>query len=96
MAAESEWASKSRLVSRASERWPAAANDTRRNSALTRPNCLVGDTGFEPVTSSVSGQNLCLGVRASMAHGACAGSAMFAIVRVGWPTVWPTVNELPL
>ena len=54
VAAESEWASKSRLVSRASERWPAAANDTRRNSALTRPNCLVGDTGFEPVTSSVS------------------------------------------
>jgi hypothetical protein len=52
---------------------------------------LVGDTGFEPVTSSVSGQNLSLGIHGSLASGACAGSLMFATVRAGWPTVWPTV-----
>ena len=34
---------------------------------------LVGDTGFEPVTSSVSGQNICLGMRISVASGACVG-----------------------
>jgi hypothetical protein len=68
----------------------------------------VGDTGFEPVTSSVSvtlmdprtpsvsGQNFCLGMRASVASGACAGSLMFAAVRAGWPTAWPTVNRSPL
>ncbi len=53
---------------------------------------LVGDTGFEPVTSSVSGQNFCSGMRRSVASGACAGSLMSAAVRLGWPTVWPTVN----
>ena len=57
---------------------------------------LVGDTGFEPVTSSVSGQNLCLGMAASVASVACARSPMSARVRVGWPTVWPTGNRLPL
>ena len=57
---------------------------------------LVGDTGFEPVTSSVSGQNLCSEMRTSMAFGACAGSPMYTTVRVGWPTVWPTVNRFPL
>ncbi len=34
-------------------------------AALTR-DITGGDTGFEPVTSSVSGQNLCLGIQASM------------------------------
>jgi len=53
----------------------------------------VGDAGFEPVTSSVSGQNLCVGMRASVGPGACAGSPMSAAVRGGWPTVWPTVNR---
>jgi hypothetical protein len=57
---------------------------------------LVGDTGFEPVTSSVSGQNLCLGTRGSGVPGACAGSLMSATVRVGWPTVWPTVKVAAL
>ena len=53
----------------------------------------MGDTGFEPVTSSVSGQNLCLGMRGSGGPGACAGSLMSATVRVGWPTVWPTAGN---
>ena len=55
----------------------------------------MGDTGFEPVTSSVSGQNLCLEMRGSGVSGACAGSLMSATLRVGWPTVWPTANRLP-
>jgi hypothetical protein len=55
---------------------------------------LVGDTGFEPVTSSVSGQNPCVGMQASVASEACARSPMSATVRAGWPTVWPTVNRL--
>jgi len=38
---------------------------------------------IEPVTSSVSGQNLCLGIRGSVVSGACAGSLMFATVRFG-------------
>src|SRR5512133_2341028 len=50
------------------------------------------DTGFEPVTSSVSGQNLCSGMWWSVASGACAGSLMSATVRLGWPTLWPTVH----
>jgi hypothetical protein len=50
-------------------------------------------TGFEPVTSSVSGQRLCVGMRASVGSGASAGSPMSATVRSGWPTVWPTVNR---
>jgi hypothetical protein len=57
---------------------------------------LVGDTGFELVTSSVSGQNLCLGMRAGVASAACGRSLMSVTVRVGWPTVWPTANRLPL
>jgi hypothetical protein len=57
---------------------------------------FVGDTGYEPVTFSVSGQNLCSGMRASVASGACEGSLMSATVRVLWPTVWPTVNRLAL
>ena len=36
-------------------------SQTRRSLGVL----LVGDTGFEPVTSSVSGQNLCLGMRGS-------------------------------
>ena len=40
---------------------------------------LVGDTGFEPVTSSVSGQILWLGMRGSVASGACGGSPMSAL-----------------
>jgi hypothetical protein len=56
----------------------------------------VGDTGFELVTSSVSGQNLCLGMRAGVASAACGRSLMSVTVRVGWPTVWPTANRLPL
>ena len=55
----------------------------------------MGDTGFEPVTSSVSGQNLRSGIKASVASEACARSLMFATMRVGWPTVWPTANRLP-
>jgi hypothetical protein len=43
---------------------------------------LVGDIGFEPVTSSVSGQHLCVGMRASVGSGACAGSPRSATVRV--------------
>jgi len=39
---------------------------------------LVGDTGFEPVTSSVLGQNVCLGMRGSGVPGAWAGSLMSA------------------
>jgi hypothetical protein len=54
---------------------------------------LVGDTGFEPVTSSVSGQNPCVGTRANVASGACGGSPMYATVRAGWPTVWPTTSR---
>jgi hypothetical protein len=50
-------------------------------------------TGFEPVTSSVSGQRLCVGMRACVGSGASAGSTMSATVRSGWPTVWPTVNR---
>jgi hypothetical protein len=52
----------------------------------------LGDTGFEPVTSSASEQNFCSGMRTSVASGPCAGSLMSATVRVGWPTVWPTVD----
>jgi hypothetical protein len=55
---------------------------------------LVGDTGFEPVTSSVSGQNRCLGMGMSVASGECGGSLMFATVCAGWPTVWPTASRL--
>jgi hypothetical protein len=44
------------------------------------------------VISSVSGQNLCLEIRASVAPGACAGSPMSGTVRV----CWPTVNRLAL
>ena len=47
---------------------------------------LVGDTGFEPVTSSMSGQNRCLGMRMSVASAACGGSLMVATVCAGWPT----------
>jgi hypothetical protein len=52
----------------------------------------VGDTGFEPVTSSVSGQKPCLGMRISVAAAACRPSPMFATVRARWPTVWPTMK----
>jgi hypothetical protein len=51
------------------------------NEWLTR-SFFVGDTGFEPVTSSVSGQNLCPGTPASVAPGACAASPVSAAVRV--------------
>jgi hypothetical protein len=44
----------------------------------------VGDTWFEPVTYSVSGQNLWLGIRGEC--GVRAGLLMCAIVRAGWPT----------
>ena len=47
----------------------------------------MGVTGFEPVTSSVSGQNLCLGVRMNVASPACGRSLMSATMRAGWPTV---------
>ena len=52
------------------------------NGRLTR-GFLVGDTGFEPVTSSVSGQSLCLGRWAIVASGACAGIA-YVCRRAGW------------
>jgi hypothetical protein len=56
--------------------------------------CWWAITGFEPVTSSVSGQNRCLGMGMSVASAACGGSLMFATVCAGWPTVWPTASRL--
>ena len=43
----------------------------------------MGDTGFEPVTSSVSGQTLCLGMPANVASGASAGVA-YVCHCAGW------------
>jgi hypothetical protein len=50
--------------------------------------------GVHRLTASVSAQNLCLEM--PVAFAACARSPMYASVLVGWPTVWPTANRLPL
>ena len=61
-------------------------NCTNQASPAEVPLCARGDgghTGFGPtVTSSVSGQNFCMGTRPSVASGPCAGSFMSATMRV--------------
>ncbi len=67
-----------------SDRWAGKCGGKCGVSASDR---YASVTFVDAMTPSVSGQHLCLGMRASVGSGAGAGSPMSATVRGGWSTV---------